>query len=46
MLIFVWESVEIYFCVDIDGGYGVSYLLDMGLGFILFYFESVDGILD
>jgi len=41
-----WESAEIYSRADIDGGYGASYLPDMGPGFIPFYSESADGIPD
>ncbi|WP_462176728.1 TonB-dependent receptor [Pseudoalteromonas gelatinilytica] len=41
-----WESAEIYSRADIDGGYGASYLPDMGPGLIPFYSESADGIPD
>jgi len=41
-----YESAEIYSRGDIDGGYGASFLPDMGPGFIPFDSQSADGIPD
>jgi iron complex outermembrane receptor protein len=40
------ESAEIYSRGDIDGGYGASFMPDMGPGFIPFDAQSADGIPD